>query len=519
MRTSGARSIRSPRKTGCPPRAWPSAPGSTRRPSIRRSAACRTGAPAGRAPKAWPRCWTPPAPAWRRSPRWCPAPARWPAMVPPATPARRVPLIGLAQAGGDGFFDDGGYPVGGGWDEVSLPEIADPNAYALEISGDSMEPVFRDGDMVIVSPSAPIRRGDRVVVRTQRGRGDGQAARPPLRPPRRAAKPQPGASRLQLRPDRGRLDAPHHLGQPVARRRRICSDALPPGRFRGPAGMHACGFLESSAMRPRFSGCSPPVFALRVRRRAPRRAWISRWCWSPTSRAASTIQRVQAGEGRLCGRLHQRRQVLDAIQGGTVGAIAVAYVEFASSFEVRTVLDWSVIRDEASAQAFADKLVGRAALVLGPHRDQRRRRPRRAVAGRERLRRAAPGDRRVRRRHQQRRPRGHRGARRRGEGRHHHQRPGDHQRPSGVLDLSRMCSRRAGCRTTIGRMSLAAPAASCWRCTTSTRFGEAMTRKLVTEIAERATPRHLAALHRDRRLAGAPGVWPDRRRRGTTWAC
>ena len=82
---------------------------------------------------------------------------------------RRIPLIGFAQAGGEGFFDDGGYPVGGGWDEVSLPEIADPNAYALEISGDSMEPVYRDGDMVIVSPSAPIRRGDRVVIRTNKG--------------------------------------------------------------------------------------------------------------------------------------------------------------------------------------------------------------------------------------------------------------------------------------------------------------------------------------------------------------
>ena len=87
-----------------------------------------------------------------------------------AAVSRRIPLIGLAQAGGEGYFDDGGYPVGGSWDEVSLPEIADPNAYALEISGDSMEPVYRDGDVVIVSPSAPIRRGDRVVVRT----GDGQ---------------------------------------------------------------------------------------------------------------------------------------------------------------------------------------------------------------------------------------------------------------------------------------------------------------------------------------------------------
>ena len=87
----------------------------------------------------------------------------------PRSVARRIPLIGLAQAGGDGFFDDGGYPVGGGWDEVSLPEIADPNAYALEINGESMEPVFRDGDIVVVSPAAPIRRGDRVVVRTMGG--------------------------------------------------------------------------------------------------------------------------------------------------------------------------------------------------------------------------------------------------------------------------------------------------------------------------------------------------------------
>lgn len=84
-------------------------------------------------------------------------------------PARSIPLIGMAQAGGDGFFDDGGFPVGGAWDEVSIPEVGDPHAYALEVSGDSMEPVYRDGDMIVVSPGAPIRRGDRVVLRTSRG--------------------------------------------------------------------------------------------------------------------------------------------------------------------------------------------------------------------------------------------------------------------------------------------------------------------------------------------------------------
>ncbi len=80
-----------------------------------------------------------------------------------------VPLIGFAQAGAQGFFDDAGYPAGGGWDEVGLPEIADPNAYALEISGDSMEPVYRAGDVVIASPGAPLRRGDRVIARTRAG--------------------------------------------------------------------------------------------------------------------------------------------------------------------------------------------------------------------------------------------------------------------------------------------------------------------------------------------------------------
>ncbi|MEZ5840817.1 MAG: helix-turn-helix transcriptional regulator, partial [Hyphomicrobiales bacterium] len=83
--------------------------------------------------------------------------------------ARSVPLIGFAQAGVGGFFDDGGFPVGGGWEEVAFPEARDPNSYALEVSGDSMLPLYRDGDVIIVSPSASVRRGDRVVVKTLDG--------------------------------------------------------------------------------------------------------------------------------------------------------------------------------------------------------------------------------------------------------------------------------------------------------------------------------------------------------------
>ncbi len=84
-------------------------------------------------------------------------------------PARRIPLIGHAQAGDDGYFDDAGFPTGAGWDELDFPDVGDPHAYALEISGDSMAPVYRDGDRIVVSPGASVRRGDRVVARTVGG--------------------------------------------------------------------------------------------------------------------------------------------------------------------------------------------------------------------------------------------------------------------------------------------------------------------------------------------------------------
>lgn len=77
-----------------------------------------------------------------------------------------VPLLSLVQAGNGGLFDDSGFPSGKGWDETALPATSDEHAYALEISGDSMKPAYRDGDIIVVSPGTPIRRGDRVVVKT-----------------------------------------------------------------------------------------------------------------------------------------------------------------------------------------------------------------------------------------------------------------------------------------------------------------------------------------------------------------
>lgn len=48
-----------------------------------------------------------------------------------ARSVQSVPLLGFAQAGNGGYFDDGGFPVGKGWDEVGLPSVSDQHAYAL----------------------------------------------------------------------------------------------------------------------------------------------------------------------------------------------------------------------------------------------------------------------------------------------------------------------------------------------------------------------------------------------------
>lgn len=85
------------------------------------------------------------------------------------TALQRVPLIGFAQAGDAGYFDDAGFPAGGAWDFIDFPSFDDEHAYALEVSGASMEPLFREGDVLIVSPSATLRRGDRVVAKTREG--------------------------------------------------------------------------------------------------------------------------------------------------------------------------------------------------------------------------------------------------------------------------------------------------------------------------------------------------------------
>ncbi|MBW9051851.1 S24 family peptidase [Rhizobium mesosinicum] len=88
-----------------------------------------------------------------------------------ASQGSSIPLLGFAQAGAGGFFDDGGFPAGQGWDVVEFPAGPSQKAgvYALEVQGESMMPLYRDGDVLIVEPGAQVRRNDRVVVKTREG--------------------------------------------------------------------------------------------------------------------------------------------------------------------------------------------------------------------------------------------------------------------------------------------------------------------------------------------------------------
>lgn len=78
----------------------------------------------------------------------------------------RIPVVGMVEAGGGGFYDDQGYPVGQGMYTVARPyDVRDVNAYGVEVSGDSMVPRLYEKDVVVASPAKSVVSGDLAVVR------------------------------------------------------------------------------------------------------------------------------------------------------------------------------------------------------------------------------------------------------------------------------------------------------------------------------------------------------------------
>ena len=80
-------------------------------------------------------------------------------------PGRLVPVINKVVAGYPADFNDLDYPVGVADDYVRCPDLHDPNAFAVRVVGDSMEPKFHEGDIVVFSPAAEVHNGDDCFVR------------------------------------------------------------------------------------------------------------------------------------------------------------------------------------------------------------------------------------------------------------------------------------------------------------------------------------------------------------------
>ena len=83
----------------------------------------------------------------------------------PLAPGRLVPVINKVSAGYPTDFNDLDYPVGIADDYIRCPDLHDPNTFAVRVVGDSMEPKFHEGDIVIFSPAAEVHNGDDCFVR------------------------------------------------------------------------------------------------------------------------------------------------------------------------------------------------------------------------------------------------------------------------------------------------------------------------------------------------------------------
>jgi len=84
---------------------------------------------------------------------------------PPLSPGRLVPVINKVAAGYPADFNDLNYPVGIADDYVRCPDLHDPNAFAVRVVGDSMQPKFLQGDIVVFSPATEVHNGDDCFIR------------------------------------------------------------------------------------------------------------------------------------------------------------------------------------------------------------------------------------------------------------------------------------------------------------------------------------------------------------------
>ena len=80
-------------------------------------------------------------------------------------PDRKIPVYGQAVGGLDGEFEMNGQLIQEVICPPSLSEVSD--AYAVFVSGESMEPRYFDGELLYVHPHRRPRRGDFIIAQIQ----------------------------------------------------------------------------------------------------------------------------------------------------------------------------------------------------------------------------------------------------------------------------------------------------------------------------------------------------------------
>lgn len=86
--------------------------------------------------------------------------------LPARLRSREIPVVSWAAAGEASDYEDLASQI----DETVGTHVTDPNAFAVIVEGDSMEPELKAGDRVVVAPNLEARNGDVVLVKLKDGR-------------------------------------------------------------------------------------------------------------------------------------------------------------------------------------------------------------------------------------------------------------------------------------------------------------------------------------------------------------
>ncbi len=85
------------------------------------------------------------------------------AIVTSESSPAQLPFLFSDHLGAEAF-DAEGKPQGAGWEKIEPLQGLRGDAFAIGLACNSFAPAYKQGDVVIASPSAPRRRGDRVLL-------------------------------------------------------------------------------------------------------------------------------------------------------------------------------------------------------------------------------------------------------------------------------------------------------------------------------------------------------------------